>query len=88
MKKSLIAVAVAAALPAAAFAQSNVTMYGIADAEYEWVDTTRYMGIFHEVPPATQALACLDCHGRGGRLTWKELGYDGDPLTHLMASSH
>ncbi|RPH62270.1 MAG: porin [Burkholderiales bacterium] len=32
MKKSLLAVAVAAALPAAAFAQSNVTLYGIMDA--------------------------------------------------------
>jgi predicted porin len=32
MKKSLLAVAIAAALPAAAFAQSNVTMYGIVDA--------------------------------------------------------
>ena len=32
MKKSLIAVAVAAALPTIAFAQTNVTMYGIADA--------------------------------------------------------
>ena len=31
MKKSLLAVAVAAALPAVAFAQTNVTMYGIAD---------------------------------------------------------
>mgnify|MGYP003383079639 CR=1 FL=1 len=32
MKKSLIAVAVAAALPTIAFAQTNVTLYGIADA--------------------------------------------------------
>ena len=32
MKKSLIAVAVAAALPTIALAQTNVTMYGIADA--------------------------------------------------------
>ena len=31
MKKTLLAVAVAAALPAVAFAQSNVTMYGVAD---------------------------------------------------------
>lgn len=31
MKKSLLAVAVAAALPAAAFAQSSVTLYGIVD---------------------------------------------------------
>lgn len=35
MKKSLIAVAVAAALPAAAFAQSNVTLYGIGDVNIE-----------------------------------------------------
>ncbi|MEZ5661673.1 MAG: porin [Burkholderiaceae bacterium] len=35
MKKSLIAVAVAAALPAAAFAQSNVTLYGIADVNIQ-----------------------------------------------------
>ena len=34
MKKSLLAVAVAAALPAAAFAQSNVTLYGLIDVGY------------------------------------------------------
>ncbi len=40
MKKTLLAVAVAAALPAAAFAQStNVTLYGIADAGVGFVDT-------------------------------------------------
>ncbi len=38
MKKSLLAVAVAAALPAAAFAQSNVTLYGIADAGVGMLD--------------------------------------------------
>jgi predicted porin len=36
MKKSLLAVAVAAALPVAAQAQSNVTMYGILDAAVEY----------------------------------------------------
>ena len=36
MKKSLLAVAVAAALPAAAFAQSNVQLYGIVDAFLEY----------------------------------------------------
>lgn len=35
MKKSLLAVAVAAALPAVALAQSNVTMYGTADVRIE-----------------------------------------------------
>lgn len=38
MKKTLLAVAVAAALPAAAFAQTNVTLYGIADAGIGWND--------------------------------------------------
>jgi predicted porin len=36
MKKSLLAVAVAAALPAFAQAQSSVTLYGILDASVEW----------------------------------------------------
>ncbi len=34
MKKSLLAVAVAAALPAVAYAQSNVTLYGMIDTGY------------------------------------------------------
>ncbi|MGD9944007.1 MAG: porin [Burkholderiaceae bacterium] len=38
MKKSLLAVAVAAALPAAAFAQTNVQLYGIADAGIAVID--------------------------------------------------
>jgi len=36
MKKSLLALAVAAAIPAVAQAQSNVTLYGIVDAGVEW----------------------------------------------------
>ncbi len=39
MKKSLLALAVAAALPAIAQAQTNVTLYGIADAAVEYVRT-------------------------------------------------
>jgi len=39
MKKSLLAVAVAAALPAFAQAQSNVTLYGIADVGVSWKDS-------------------------------------------------
>jgi predicted porin len=38
MKKSLLALAVAAALPAFAQAQTNVTLYGIADVAVEYVD--------------------------------------------------
>ena len=54
--------------------------YGVEDIEYEWVPTVRYMGIFHEVQPASEALNCLDCHSSGGRLDWKALGYKRDPL--------
>lgn len=38
MKKSLLALAVVAALPAAAQAQTNVTLYGIVDAAVEFAD--------------------------------------------------
>ncbi len=39
MKKKLLTAAIAAAVPVAAFSQSNVTLYGIADAGVGWVDT-------------------------------------------------
>jgi len=42
------------------------------------------MGIFHEIPPASSALQCLDCHRPGGRMDWKALGYDSDPLEKLF----
>ena len=41
MKKSLIAVAVAAALPAAAVAKSSIQMYGIADVYIAQQDDDR-----------------------------------------------
>ena len=31
---------------------------------------------------------CLDCHGSNGRLDWKTLGYDGDPMLALLHKSH
>jgi len=55
-------------------------MYGVKDARYRWVKTTRYMGIYHEVVPKEKALGCLDCHSPKGRLDWKALGYDQDPI--------
>ena len=54
--------------------------YGIEHPEYTWVETVRYMGIYHQVVPADQALGCLDCHREGGRMDWQALGYDEDPL--------
>lgn len=41
MKKAVLAVAVVASLPVAAYAQTNVTLYGIVDAGVGWNDTDR-----------------------------------------------
>ena len=53
--------------------------YGVKNPDYGWVDTTRYMGIYHGVRPHEQALHCKDCHGANGRMDWKALGYPADP---------
>ena len=63
-------------------------MYGLEDINYEWVPVTRYMGIFHEVQPADNALRCLDCHGPDGRLDWTGLGYEADPMAAVLSPSH
>ncbi|SDI77367.1 hypothetical protein [Propionivibrio dicarboxylicus] len=47
--------------------------------EIAWIETERYMGIFHEVEPKDKALVCKDCHEGGKRLDWKALGYARDP---------
>ena len=41
---------------------------------HEFAGTERYMGLFHEVAPRENALACNDCHG-GNRLDFDALGY-------------
>ncbi len=63
-------------------------VYGIEDFEYEWMLVRRYMGIFHEVQPADNALRCLDCHGPDGRIDWAGLGYEADPLAEIFVTSH
>ena len=55
------------------------TLYGMENVAYEWEDTIRYMGIYHAVPPAEEALQCADCHRDGTRMDWQALGYEGDP---------
>jgi hypothetical protein len=46
---------------------------------YDFVPTERYMGIFHQVAPAEQALTCTACHDAGsrdgGRMPFARLGY-------------
>ena len=44
-----------------------------------WIETERYMGIFHEVEPSQKALKCRDCHQGGTRMDWQALGYKADP---------
>jgi hypothetical protein len=68
--------------------EASHVLYGIEDFEYEWMAVKRYMGIFHEVQPADNALRCLDCHGPDGRLDWDTLGYDADPLAAALSPSH
>ena len=57
---------------------------------HEFAETERYMGVYHEVAPASQALTCASCHG-GNRLDFAALGYkplatrNGKPL---CASCH
>jgi len=67
-----------------AVAEGAAAAYGIHHPDYEWVETERYMGIYHEVRPASEALQCLDCHRVDGRLDWQALGYKQDPLLEAM----
>ncbi|GAB4172566.1 MAG: tetrathionate reductase family octaheme c-type cytochrome [Geothermobacteraceae bacterium] len=48
--------------------------------EYGFVETDMYWRINHMVTPKDKALKCLDCHGDKGRMPWKQLGYQGDPM--------
>ena len=57
---------------------------GAENGEYSWgwVETEMFWPQTHMVAPADQALQCSDCHGesgKGGRMDWKALGYEGDP---------
>lgn len=45
---------------------------------YDFIDVTRVMGIYHEMPSADQALSCDTCHN-GSRINFAQLGYS--PVT-------
>lgn len=53
---------------------------------YTYLETTRWMGIYHEMPPAEQALTCAECHEATDRIDFAALGYsplesrNGQPL--------
>ncbi|MHB9097731.1 MAG: tetrathionate reductase family octaheme c-type cytochrome [Syntrophales bacterium] len=48
--------------------------------KYGFVETRMVWRVNHMVVPKAKALKCMDCHGTKGRLDWKALGYDGDPM--------
>jgi octaheme c-type cytochrome (tetrathionate reductase family) len=48
--------------------------------EYDFVETRMYWRINHMVSAKDEALSCLDCHGDKGRMDWKALGYEGNPM--------
>jgi hypothetical protein len=57
---------------------------------YAFAETERYMGVYHEVAPASQALNCASCHG-GNRLDFAALGYKPNATRNgkpLCASCH
>ncbi len=47
--------------------------HGFARTEMVWP-------LAHTVAPAEEALRCDDCHGGGGRMDFRALGYEGDPM--------
>jgi octaheme c-type cytochrome (tetrathionate reductase family) len=51
----------------------------------EFTETDMYWKVNHMVVPKDQALVCSDCHGADGRMDWKALGYDGDPMSAKTA---
>ncbi len=55
---------------------ANLTYSG----RYEWVKTSMYWPLSHSVAPKEHALKCNDCHGAVGRMDWRALGYDADPI--------
>lgn len=48
--------------------------------KYSFTHTRMYWPINHMVTTSKNALQCQDCHSKNGRLNWKELGYEHDPV--------
>ena len=48
--------------------------------EYGFAPTEMYWPLAHMIPPASEALSCVDCHAEGGRMDWVALGYGSDPI--------
>lgn len=58
----------------AAIRQGAASVGWSLEGEYDYVNTERYMPVFHEVAPKEQALSCNECH-EGKRMDFNALGY-------------
>jgi octaheme c-type cytochrome (tetrathionate reductase family) len=47
---------------------------------YDFAPSEMYWPLSHMVSPRQDALQCVDCHQENGRMDWKALGYEGDPV--------
>jgi len=68
----------------------GVAGVGWANNGYGFAETERYMGLYHEVAPASQALNCSTCHD-SNRLDFAALGYTPNATRNgrpLCASCH
>jgi octaheme c-type cytochrome (tetrathionate reductase family) len=48
--------------------------------EYGFTRTRMFWPLSHMVVSKGESLMCQDCHGKKGRLDWRGLGYNGDPM--------
>lgn len=48
--------------------------------EYDFAPTEMHWTLTHMVAPKENSLQCADCHNERGRLNWRNLGYEGDPV--------
>ncbi len=58
--------------------------YGRKVKNVKWLESERYMGIFHSIPPKEKALDCFFCHGKKGNFNFKGLGYKEDPIKNII----
>jgi octaheme c-type cytochrome (tetrathionate reductase family) len=52
--------------------------------KYDFAPTEMYIPQNHMVVGREKALQCPDCHGDSGRMNWRALGYEGDPVARTM----
>ena len=58
---------------------------GITYSPLEYVNTERYMGIFHGVSPKEEAMTCTECH-QDHLIDFESLGYDVETFDGVLTS--